>query len=104
VAVASAGPYADRHLTPDTTTAASHQSAFLQAGCPSCHPTNSIKADHSLPFSAIPLVILLSVRQYISLDKAERLQGSLISLESQASGSEVLTGYSIVIIVIQMLQ
>ena len=26
------------------TTPASHHSVFLQAGCPSCHPTNSIKA------------------------------------------------------------
>ena len=27
-----------------TTTPAPHHSVFLQAGCPSCHPTNSIKA------------------------------------------------------------
>jgi len=43
VAVASAGPYANLHLTPDN-----HANipplSFLQAGCPSCHPTNSIKA------------------------------------------------------------
>jgi len=26
------------------TTPTSHHSVFLQAGCPSCHPTNSIKA------------------------------------------------------------
>jgi len=43
VAVASAGPYANVHLIPDTLTMpASH--SFLQAGCPSCHPTNSVKA------------------------------------------------------------
>jgi len=27
-----------------TTTPTSHHSVFLQAGCPSCHPTNSVKA------------------------------------------------------------
>jgi len=26
------------------TTPAPHHSGFLQAGCPSCHPTNSVKA------------------------------------------------------------
>jgi len=26
------------------TTLAPHHSVFLQAGCPSCHPTNSVKA------------------------------------------------------------
>jgi len=40
VAVASSGPYANLHLAPDSTTPLS----FLQAGCPSCHPTNSVKA------------------------------------------------------------
>jgi len=36
VAVASAGPYASLHLTP--------LESFLQAGCPSCRLTNSVKA------------------------------------------------------------
>jgi len=43
VAVASAGLYASLHLTPDN-----HDStpplSFLQAGCSSCRPTNSVKA------------------------------------------------------------
>jgi len=43
VAVASAGTYASLHLIPDN-----HANIpplrFLQAGCPSCCPTNSIKA------------------------------------------------------------
>jgi len=43
VAVASAGLYASLHLIPDN-----HANipplSFLQAGCPSCRPTNSIKA------------------------------------------------------------
>jgi len=38
VAVASAGPYASQITTP-----APHH-CFLQAGCPPCHPTNSVKA------------------------------------------------------------
>ena len=36
VAVASAGPYADLHLAPDRQP--------CQARCPSCRPTNSVKA------------------------------------------------------------
>jgi len=45
VAVVSAGPYASLHLAPDTWPC-QHPTTqfFLQAGCPSCHPTNSIKA------------------------------------------------------------
>jgi len=42
VAVASAGPYASLYLNPDN-----HANipplSFLQAGCPSCRPTNSVK-------------------------------------------------------------
>jgi len=44
VAVASAGPYANLHLDPDTQTRQHPITQFLQAGCPSCRPTNSIKA------------------------------------------------------------
>jgi len=45
VAVASAGPYANLYLDPDTTTPASHHSVFYRPDAlPSCHPTNSIKA------------------------------------------------------------
>jgi len=46
VAVASAGPYASLHLAAVQTD--NHTSTpplcFLQAGCPSCHPTNSVNA------------------------------------------------------------
>jgi len=42
VAVASAGTYASLYLIPDN-----HANipplSFLQAGCPSCRPTNSVK-------------------------------------------------------------
>ena len=43
VAVASAGPYTSLHLIPDNHGNISPLS-FLQAGCPSCRPTNSVKA------------------------------------------------------------
>jgi len=43
VAVVSAGQYASLHLIPEN-----HANipplSFLQAGCPSCRPTNSVKA------------------------------------------------------------
>jgi len=44
VAVASAGPYASLHLAPDKITTPAPHTLFLQAGCPSCRPTNSVKA------------------------------------------------------------
>jgi len=44
VAVASAGPYASLHLIPDNHDDNIPPLSFLQAGCPSCHPTNSVKA------------------------------------------------------------
>jgi len=43
VAVASAGPYASLHLQTDNH-ANTPPVSFLQAGCPSCLPTNSVKA------------------------------------------------------------
>jgi len=44
VAVASAGPYASLHLTPDRQPRQHPTTQFLQAGCPSCRPTNSFIA------------------------------------------------------------
>jgi len=43
VAVASPGPYANLHLSPHNHGSISPLS-FLQAGCPSCHPINSVTA------------------------------------------------------------
>jgi len=43
VAVASAWPYANLHLDPDTTMPASHHSVFLQAGC---HKVSSFITAH----------------------------------------------------------
>ena len=42
--MASAGPYASLHLAPDRLPCNTPQLSFLQAGCPSCCPTNSVKA------------------------------------------------------------
>jgi len=45
VAVRSAGPYANHlHLTPDRQPCQYLTTQFLQARCPSCCPTNSVKA------------------------------------------------------------
>ena len=44
MAVASAGPYASLHLAPDRQPHQHPTTLFLQAGCPSCRPTNSVKA------------------------------------------------------------
>ena len=44
VAVSSAGPYASLHLAPDRYHTSTPPLSFLQARCPSCHPTNSVKA------------------------------------------------------------
>jgi len=44
VAVASAGPYASLHLAPDRNHTSTPPLSFLQAGCPSCRPTNSVTA------------------------------------------------------------
>jgi len=44
VAVESAGPYASLHLLQTDNHASTLPLSFLQAGCPSCRPTNGVKA------------------------------------------------------------
>jgi len=44
VVVASAGPYASLHLAPDRQPSQHPTARVFQAGCPSCRPTNSVKA------------------------------------------------------------
>ena len=44
MAVASAGPYASLHLAPDRQPRQHPTAQFLPVGCPSCCPTNSVKA------------------------------------------------------------
>ena len=66
VAVASAGPYASLHHAPDRQPRQHPTTRFLQAGCPSCRPTNSVKAlkalcgFHTLLYYIICLVHSLS--------------------------------------------
>jgi len=42
--VTSAEPYASLHLVPDRYPCQHLTTQFLQAACPSCRPTNSVKA------------------------------------------------------------
>ena len=44
MAVTSAGPYASLHLAQDRQPRQHSATRFLKAGCPSCRPTNSVKA------------------------------------------------------------
>jgi len=41
------------------TTSAPHHSSFLQARCPSCRPTNSVKAQKAIPGTGIKKVALM---------------------------------------------
>jgi len=67
--VASAGPYASLHFAADNDASTSLLS-FLRARCPSCHPTNSIKAlkaqvdlynDHKMVFVVLLIHLVLTV-------------------------------------------
>jgi len=70
VAVASAGPYASLHLAPDRQPRQHPTTQFLQAGCPSCHPTNSVKAPkepreiHTVVSLSQSVTILLLLSSY----------------------------------------
>ena len=76
MAVASAGPYASLHLAPDRQPhqhPSSRPPVFLQAGCPSCRPTNSVRALKARLLCADIEKILRSisdkVRQYQEEDR-----------------------------------
>jgi len=57
VAVASAGPYANYlHLAPDSYPCQYLTTWFLQAGCPSCHPSNSVKALNTYKGNVMSLI------------------------------------------------
>ena len=55
--MASAGPYASLHLAPDSEHpyTPAPTTLFLQAGCPSCRPTNSLKTHIVSCFSKIQI-------------------------------------------------
>ena len=50
MAVASAGPYASLHPASDRQPCQYPTTQFLQAGCPFCRPTNSVKALKALTY------------------------------------------------------
>jgi len=56
VALASSGPYMSATRSRQITMPVPHHSSFLQAGCPSCRPTNSVKA-----LMALTLRVKLSI-------------------------------------------
>jgi len=60
VAVASAGPYASVQLAPDNNHTSTPPLCFLQAGYPSCRPTNSVKALKALLQYIKQLVIIIA--------------------------------------------
>jgi len=67
VAVASARPCKSAPSSRQITTPAPHHSVFLQAGCPSCHPTNSVKAKKAMNWATDQnpqKVILLSTHTH----------------------------------------
>jgi len=72
VAVASSGPYASLHLAPDRHHA-STPALILQAGCPSCRPTNSVKALKALS-SIHAIQILYRIISY------QRAVGSVVNV------------------------
>ena len=69
VAVTSAGPYASLHLTPDIR-ARFPPLSFLQAGCPSCCPANSVKALNRL----LSLTLMRSVLWHCWLGIRKRIR------------------------------
>ena len=54
--MASARPYANLHLAPDRNHASIPPLSFSQAGCPSCCPTNSVKALKAKSFEPCKLL------------------------------------------------
>jgi len=56
--VASAGPYASLHLVPDRQPHQHRPLSFLQARCPSCRPTNSVKALKAINVIIVIIIII----------------------------------------------
>ena len=55
--MASAEPYASLHLALDRYHASTPPLSILQAGCPSCHPTNSVKALKALIIQLVTTIM-----------------------------------------------
>jgi len=72
VALTSAGPYANYlHLAPDKQPRQYPTSHFLQAGCPSCRPTNSVRALNAKIYSNI-MINILALRLYLIRRRGDR--------------------------------
>jgi len=74
VAVATGGPYANLHLAPDRQPCQHLTTQFLQAGCPSCHPTSSVNwnfrdkvISHTRYSSLLPNTNLVSYDKLVSM-------------------------------------
>ena len=81
--VASAGPYASLHLIPDNY-ANIPPLSFLQAGCPSCRPTNSVKVLKILGKLLILLLLLLLLLHSFLLLRWTELIGLLVQCSTVA--------------------
>ena len=66
------------------TTPAPHHSVFLQAGCPSCRPTNSVKAlkANNLEFNQVKTDVPICV-QCVRLRHCHNIKSALSSTRSQ---------------------
>ena len=65
--MASAGPYASLHSLQTDNHTSTPPLIFLQAGCPSCHPTNSVKALKANKWIALRPYYEYPLRQIIHL-------------------------------------
>ena len=112
MAVESAGPYASLHLAPDRYPLQHPTTQFLQAGCPSCRPTNSVKAlkaiTHDREYKNKKLTSLNMLYTFCSVLFLSRPQGlatpwtyflhsslSSVSLTDSSTGSRVHVKMSI---------
>jgi len=80
VAVASAGPYASLHCAPERLLRQHPTTQFLQAGCPSCRPSNSVKAlKAKLPAYRKTLNVGVTfISRILQAKKTVKLQGANI--------------------------
>jgi len=64
VAVASAGPYTSLQLAPDKQPRQHSTTHFLQAGRPSCRPTNSVKALKAQELHTVDIILPECTQKY----------------------------------------
>jgi len=96
VALALAGPYANHlHLATDSHVSTSSLNC-LQAGCPSCHPTNSVKAlKATVATYAFPVIVKprkMHKYTFINTRQQQQLLLLLLTLYGPETGQPVLSG------------